>query len=81
MNRRIELYGRLRDAGLGDHALVALPERATARQALAALKAALGRRGALLTGCALATDDQVLAPADMLPKHGRLAALPPVCGG
>ena len=81
MNRRIELYGRLRDAGLGDHVSVPLPPRATAREALAALKKTLGRRAALLTGCALATDDAVLGSSDILPKSGRLAALPPVCGG
>ena len=81
MTRRIELYGRLRDAGLGDHVAVVLPPRATARQALAALKSALGLRAALLAGCALATDDSVLGPADVLPAGGRLAALPPVCGG
>ena len=81
MNRRIELYGRVRDAGLGDHVVVSIPARATARQALAALKAALGPRAALLSGCALATDDAVLSPNEMLPKGGRLAALPPVCGG
>lgn len=81
MKRRVELYGRLRDGGQGDHVALELPERATARQVLAALKTALGRRGALLTGCALATDDAVLAPAEPIPRHGRLAALPPVCGG
>ncbi len=81
MTRRIELYGRLRDAGLGSSISVVLPPRATARQALAALKGALGRRAALLTGCALATDDAVLASSDVLPENGRIAALPPVCGG
>jgi molybdopterin converting factor small subunit len=81
MTRKIELYGRLRDAGLGDAVSVALPPRATARQALSALRSALGRRGALLAGCALATDDEILAASDLLPKSGRLAALPPVCGG
>ncbi|HEX4046744.1 MAG TPA: hypothetical protein VH309_02870 [Elusimicrobiota bacterium] len=81
MTRSIELYGRLRDAGLGTSVSVALPERATARQALAALKKALGRRAALLAGCALATGDEVLAPSDAVPARGRLAALPPVCGG
>lgn len=80
MTRRISLYGRLRDAGLGDSVSVSLPEHATARQALAALKAALGRRAALLEGCALATEDSILSPNDPLPK-GSLAALPPVCGG
>lgn len=81
MKRRVELFGRLRDAGLGGHVALDLPPRATARQTLAALKAALGRRAALLAGCALATDDAVLGPSDLLPKRGRLAALPPVCGG
>lgn len=81
MKRRIELYGRLRDAGLGDRATVVLPERATARQALAALKSALGRRGELLDGCVLATGESVLAPSDLVPARGALAALPPVCGG
>ena len=81
MTRRVELYGRLRDAGFGDSVSVDLPPRATARQALAALKAALGRRGSLLQGCALATGDDVLAASDEIPASGRLAALPPVCGG
>ena len=81
MKRRIDFYGRLRDAGLGDGVLLTLPERATARQALTALKTVLGRRAALLTGCVLATDEAVLGPSDPLPKAGRVAALPPVCGG
>jgi hypothetical protein len=81
MKRKIELYGHLRDAGLGACVSLSLPERATARQALAALKSALGRRAALLSGCALATDDAVLGPDEGVPKTGRLAALPPVCGG
>lgn len=81
MTRSIELFGRLRDAGLGERVSVSLPERATARQALDALKRALGRRAALLSGCALATGDEVLAPSDVVPASGRLAALPPVCGG
>lgn len=80
MTRKIELYGRLRDAGLGSSLSVALPAHATARQALAALKAAFGRKAPLLAGCALATGDEVLAPSDALPG-GRLAVLPPVCGG
>ena len=81
MKRRVELYGRLRDAGLGASVALDLPSRATGRQALAALKLALGRREALLAGCALATDDVILALNDVLPENGRLAALPPVCGG
>lgn len=81
MTRTIELYGRLRDSGLGDHVKVELPPRATARQALAALKAALGRRAGLVDGCSLATAEDVLLPNDAIPATGRLAALPPVCGG
>ncbi|MFI5362688.1 MAG: MoaD/ThiS family protein [Elusimicrobiota bacterium] len=81
MKRRIELYGRLRDAGLGDHVVVELSPGATARDALSALRAALGRRAAQLNGCALATDDEVLGPAEKILSRGRLAALPPVCGG
>jgi hypothetical protein len=81
MTRKIYLYGRLRDAGLGDFVSLDLPPGATARRALAALKGLLGRRGALLTGCALATDEAVLSPSDLVPKSGALAALPPVCGG
>jgi len=81
VTRTIELYGRLRGSGLGDRVKVELPPRATARQALAALKTALGRRGNLLDGCVLATGDDVLAAADLVPDGGRLAALPPVCGG
>jgi hypothetical protein len=81
VKRKVLLYGRLRDAGLGGSVALELPPRATARRALAALKAALGRRGALLSGCALATEDAVLAPSERVPETGALAALPPVCGG
>jgi len=77
VTRTIALYGRLRDAGRGDRLRVTLPANATVRDALAALASALGD----VRGCALATDDSVLAPSDPLPKRGVLAALPPVCGG
>mgnify|MGYP001612080807 CR=1 FL=1 len=80
MKRKIELYGRLRDAGFGAAVGVDLPNAATARQALSALKAAFGAKAPLLVGCALATGDEVLAPSERLPG-GRLAVLPPVCGG
>jgi hypothetical protein len=78
--RRIELYGRLRDLGLGPSVSVPLPANADARAAVAALKARLGARAAALSGCALATGDAVLGPRDRVPA-GRLALLPPVCGG
>lgn len=80
MKRKIELYGRLRDAGLGPVVLLDLPEAATARQALSVLKSTFGAKAPLLAGCVLAGDDEVLASSDALPK-GRLALLPPVCGG
>ena len=81
MNRRVELYGRLRDSGHGDHVMIELPPGATARQALTALKKALGSRGDLVNGCSLATEENVLLQNEIIPTTGRLAALPPVCGG
>jgi molybdopterin converting factor small subunit len=80
MKRKIELYGRLRDAGWGPALAVELPKAATARQALSILKSAFGAKAPLLAGCVLAGDDEVLSAADPLPQ-GRLALLPPVCGG
>lgn len=80
MKRKIELYGRLRDAGLGSSVVIDVPEPATGRQAMSALKSAFGAKAALLDGCALAAADEVLAASDALPD-GRLAVLPPVCGG
>lgn len=77
MKRKIELYGRLKDAGFGSSLTVELPASATAREALALLKPVL--RGGL-AGCVLASSDEILAPADKLPK-GTIALLPPVCGG
>lgn len=77
----IELYGRLRDAGLGNRTEIELPEKATAADALAGLRRKLGANGAWLDGAALASDSEVLAPKAALPCAARLAALPPVCGG
>ena len=77
MKRKIELYGRLRDAGHGSSVIVDVPRGASARQTLAALKPSLGPS---LAGCVLASASDVLAGTDLLPP-GRLALLPPVCGG
>ena len=77
MKRKIELYGRLRDAGLGSVIAVDLPKNASARVALSVLKSSFGP---LLNGCVLASSSEVLSPAERLPS-GRLALLPPVCGG
>ncbi len=77
MKRKVELYGRLRDAGFGASLTVDLPPTATCREALASLKPALRQQ---LHGCVLASNDEVLSPGDTLPS-GRLALLPPVCGG
>lgn len=77
MKRKIELYGRLKDAGFGSSLTVEIPASATAREALALLKPSLRQH---LHGCVLASKDEVLAPADTLP-NGSIALLPPVCGG
>jgi len=81
MTREIALYGRLRDAGLGDAVHLELDGAATAADALAALKTFFGEKAALLDGAALASEDAVLASKDPLPPSGTLAVLPPVCGG
>ena len=78
MKRTIELYGRLRDAGRGAAVRADLPPRATARQVLDALRPALGQS---LAGCVLAAADRLLGPSERVPARGRLAVLPPVCGG
>jgi hypothetical protein len=79
MKRKLELYGRLRDAGLGSSVTVDVPERCSARDVLAALKPSF--KASLLTGCVLASDEEVLSSSDPVPGKGRLAVLPPVCGG
>ena len=81
MRRRIELYGRLRDAGLGAALSVILPEKATARQVMDAVGSALGPNSSLLHGCVLADGENVLSACEQVPSKGRLAVLPPVCGG
>lgn len=75
----VELYGRLRDEGLPSPVELDVPEGATAGAALEALRLKLGANK--IEGCALATESAVLAAGDPLPREGRLAALPPVCGG
>lgn len=77
MKRHIELYGRLREHG--SRVAVDLPEPCTAKAALAALAKALPPKA--LSGCALATEKAVLGASDRVPSSGRLAVLPPVCGG
>ena len=81
MTRSVELYGRLREAGLGGRVTVEVARGARAREVLAAVAARLGAGAALLDGAALATDREVLAPSRRVPARGRLAVLPPVCGG
>lgn len=77
----VELYGRLRDAGVESPVELSLPDGATAAQALSALRQKLGAQGALAEGAALAGEAHVLLAADPVPAEGRLAALPPVSGG
>ena len=78
MKRTIELYGRLRDAGHGAAVSAELPAGATARQVLSALGPVLATN---LSGCVVAAADRVLGPSERVPAKGRLAVLPPVCGG
>ena len=81
MARRVELYGRLRDAGLGDAVELDLPRGARASEVLALLAGRLGERAGLLAGAVVATDSEVLASGGAVPDGGTLAVLPPVCGG
>lgn len=80
MKITIELYGRLRDAGFGPSVEVDAPEGASAKEVLAAVRAAFGAKASLLEGAALASEASVLNPDDVA-RGARLAALPPVCGG
>lgn len=79
MKRTIELFGLLKEAA-GPKIELELSDTATAAEAMTALKAVLKDKAGLLDGCALAGEDSVLSSDETLPK-GRLAALPPVCGG
>lgn len=78
---QIELYGRLREAGLGDKVEIDVAEGLSAGEILAALARRLGENGDLLAGAALATESEVLSPSAPAPAGARLAVLPPVCGG
>ncbi len=80
MKRRVELYGRLRDAGQGDALELELRAGLDAAAVLAAVGRALGDPRPL-EGAVLATESEVLSASDGVPEHGRLAVLPPVCGG
>ena len=80
MRRRIELYGRLRDAGAGDSLELELGGGMDAAAVLAAVARALGSPESV-AGAVLATETEVLAAPDRVPEGGRLAVLPPVCGG
>lgn len=80
MTRRVELYGRLRDAGAGDALELELPPHPVASEVLAAVARALGRPEAL-AGAVLASEEAVLATDAPVPERVRLAVLPPVCGG
>lgn len=81
MTLNVSLYGRLKDAGLGDVVKLTLAPKATASEALSSLAVAFGPNAALLKGCVLATEAEVLGENDILTKASRLACLPPVCGG
>ena len=81
MRRAIELYGLLKETGFGSQVELDLPEHSTAADAMKALKAVFKDKASLLDGAALASEEAVITPGEALPEHGRLAVLPPVCGG
>lgn len=81
MKRSIELYGILKESGIGPTVELELGETATGAEVMDLLKERFGRKASLLQGAVLATESEVLAPGDPLPASRRLAALPPVCGG
>ena len=81
MKRAIELYGILKESGIGPTVELNLSETATAAEVLCLLKELFGHKAVLLKGAVLATETEVLAAGDPLPASQRLAALPPVCGG
>ena len=77
---RVELYGRLREAGLGDEIKLQFARRPKACEVIEELKRRLGKNGEILKGSALASQTAVLQLSQRIPT-GRLAVLPPVCGG
>lgn len=79
MKRAVSLYGRLRDAGHGNHLIVDVPSTATAKHVLSAVSAVLGP--GQIKGCVVATNDSILSSSSKIPSRGTLALLPPVCGG
>ena len=83
MRLDVSLFGPLRPSAPGSVVRLDLPEGASARDARAALAAALGAAAApLLERSVLATEEEVLAEDAPLPAGTRsLAILPPVCGG
>ncbi len=78
---KVGLYGRLRDAGLGEAVELDVEPGQTAAELLEILKARLGPVAALAAGAVVATDDEVLPASSRLPESGGLSVLPPVCGG
>lgn len=78
---KVEMYGSLREAGLGESVELELAAGARTADALAALSRLLGAKARLLEGAAMATETRVLGRDDALPVGALLAALPPVSGG
>jgi molybdopterin converting factor small subunit len=77
MSIRIELYGRLRDAGFGD----AMDLEWAGGTAGELLKELSRRLGPAAVGAVIGTEAEVLPSDAAVPEGARLAALPPVCGG
>lgn len=81
MRIRVELYGRLSEAGLGRSVELELTGEPRAEEFLKALALRLGPQADILEGAVLANESEVLEASRPIPFHGRLAVLPPVCGG
>jgi len=82
MRLTIELYGRLRDAGLGSSIELETPKELRAQDLLSLLAATLGEKASMLEGAVLATESRILFHKESIPsKETRLAVLPPVSGG
>lgn len=77
---RVELYGRLKEQ-LGETLELEVPADLRADELLSRLARQMGRRGRFLQGSVLATENEILEGTMPVPASGRLALLPPVCGG
>ena len=81
MKLRVELYGRLKDAGLGNVVELDVDRALRAEEILAVLAERFGTKRKLLSGSVLANESEVLGSGSIISSEERLAVLPPGCGG